>query len=172
MVTGYTRNHWQHTNNGTKRKHSSKLEKSVARIPWCVSRRTAWESSPTRPEAQLHIDTADRPPIRGTTYRMSPKELEVLRDQLRELTEKGMIQPSASPWSSPVLFVRKKDGTLRMCVDYRALNAITKKERIPLISVGWIFRPVKPSKNIFEDRFEVWTLASAGGPKRCSKNGF
>ena len=75
---------------------------------------------PARPEAELHIDTGEHTPIRGTTYRMSPKELETLKNQLQELLDKKMIQPSASPWSSPVLFVRKKDGTLRMCVEYRA----------------------------------------------------
>jgi hypothetical protein len=87
---------------------------------------------PTREQAKLHIDTSDATPIMGPTYRMSPKELDCLKSQLEDLVDKKMIRPSASAWSSPVLFVRKKDGTLRMCVDYRALNAVTKRNSYPL----------------------------------------
>ncbi|GBG74418.1 hypothetical protein CBR_g18830 [Chara braunii] len=63
----------------------------------------------------------------GRIYRMSPVELDELRRQLKELTEKGWIWPSTSPYGAPVLFVPKKGGTLRMCIDYRSLNAITIK---------------------------------------------
>lgn len=68
----------------------------------------------------------------GLMYRMSSLELEELRKQLKELMEKGIIRPSISPWISPVLFVRKKNGELRMCVDYHALNAVTKRNGYPL----------------------------------------
>ncbi|GBG78104.1 hypothetical protein CBR_g26041 [Chara braunii] len=64
--------------------------------------------------------------------RMSPGELDELRRQLKELVEKGWIRPSVSPYESPILFVQKKVGTLRMCIDYRDLNAITVKNREPL----------------------------------------
>lgn len=84
------------------------------------------------PEARLQIDTGDHKPVTGPLYRMSPLELDELRKQLKDLVDKGMIRPSSSPWSSPVLFVRKKDGILRMCVDYRALNALTKQYNYPL----------------------------------------
>jgi len=87
---------------------------------------------PEREQSKLQIDTADAQPIRGPTYRMSPKELDCLKKQLEELVNKKMIRPSTSAWSSPVLFVRKKDGSLRMCVDYRALNAVTKRNSYPL----------------------------------------
>jgi hypothetical protein len=60
------------------------------------------------------------------------EELEELKRQLKELLEKGLIRPSTSPYGAPVLFVRKKDGTLRMCIDYRGLNAITIKNKYPL----------------------------------------
>ena len=63
---------------------------------------------------------------------MSPKELEALREQLDELTASGYIRPSHSPFGAPVLFVKKKDGGLRLCVDYRALNKLTIKNRYPL----------------------------------------
>ena len=66
------------------------------------------------------------------TYRMSFAELDELKKQLTELQEKQFIQPSQSPYGSPILFVRKKDGTMRMCVDYRALNKITVKNSYPL----------------------------------------
>ncbi|GBG70429.1 hypothetical protein CBR_g6557 [Chara braunii] len=69
---------------------------------------------------------------KGRIYRMSPGELDELCCQLKELIEKGWIRPSVSPYGSPVLFVPKKGGTLRMCIDYRGLNAITVKNREPL----------------------------------------
>ncbi|GBG69602.1 hypothetical protein CBR_g4432 [Chara braunii] len=69
---------------------------------------------------------------KGRIYRMSPTELDELRRQLKELIKKGWIRPSVSPYRSPVLFVPKKGGTLRMCIDYRGLNAITVKNREPL----------------------------------------
>ncbi|GBG71225.1 hypothetical protein CBR_g8527 [Chara braunii] len=69
---------------------------------------------------------------KGRIYRMSPGELDELRRQLKELVEKGWIRPSVSPYGSPVLFVPKKGGNLRMCIDYRGLNAISVKNREPL----------------------------------------
>ena len=63
---------------------------------------------------------------------MPSTELVELKKQLDELLQKGYIRPSTSPWGSPVLFVRKKDGTLRMCVDYRSLNDVTIKNKYPL----------------------------------------
>ena len=66
------------------------------------------------------------------TYRMSPLELSEVRKQLDDLLSKGYIQPSVSPYGAPILFVRKKEGSLRMCVDYRALNKMTIKNRYPL----------------------------------------
>ncbi|GBG83905.1 hypothetical protein CBR_g37776 [Chara braunii] len=71
--------------------------------------------------------------LKSRIYRMSPGELDELRRQLKELVERGWIRPSVSPYGSPVLFVpKKKEGTLRMCIDYRGLNAITVKNREPL----------------------------------------
>jgi hypothetical protein len=71
-------------------------------------------------------------PISKRPYRMTPKELAELKNQLQELLDKGYICPSSSPWGSPALFVKKKDGSLRMCVDYRPLNAVTIKNNYPL----------------------------------------
>lgn len=71
-------------------------------------------------------------PQSRSMYRMSPKELAEVRSQITSMIEKGHIQPSRSPWGAPLLFVRKKDGALRMCIDYRALNKLTLKNRYPL----------------------------------------
>lgn len=68
----------------------------------------------------------------SATYKMSPLELDELKKQLDDLIEHGFIQPSKSPYGAPVLFVKKKDGSMRLCIDYRALNKITIKNRYPL----------------------------------------
>nr|KYP41166.1 Transposon Ty3-I Gag-Pol polyprotein [Cajanus cajan] len=65
-------------------------------------------------------------------YRMSPSELAELKKQLEELLEKQFIRPSVSPWGAPVLLVKKKDGSFRLCVDYRQLNKFTIKNKYPL----------------------------------------
>ncbi|GJU39897.1 hypothetical protein Tco_1192854 [Tanacetum coccineum] len=64
----------------------------------------------------------------GTLYRLAPSEMKELSDQLKELSDKGFIRPSSSPWGAPVLFVKKKDGSFRMCIDYRELNKLTNKQ--------------------------------------------
>ncbi|GBG71810.1 hypothetical protein CBR_g9219 [Chara braunii] len=69
---------------------------------------------------------------KGPIYRMSPRELEELRKQLQELTDKGWIRPCSSPYGAPVLFVPKKEGELRICIDYRGLNSVTVKNAEPL----------------------------------------
>jgi hypothetical protein len=79
----------------------------------------------------IEIEDNQKPPF-GPLYNMSEKELKALRDYLKENLSKGFIRASSSPAASPVLFVKKSDGSLRFCVDYRALNAITKKNRYPL----------------------------------------
>jgi hypothetical protein len=72
-------------------------------------------------------------------YRMPPKELAELKTQLRELLDRGYIHSSSSPWGCPALFVKKKDGSLRMCVDYRPLNAVTIKNKYPLPRIDVLF---------------------------------
>jgi hypothetical protein len=68
-------------------------------------------------------------PIHKTPYRMATPELAELKEHVKELLEKGFIRPSSSPWGAPVIFVLKKDGTQRLCVDYRALNEGTIKNK-------------------------------------------
>nr|GEX25598.1 putative reverse transcriptase domain-containing protein [Tanacetum cinerariifolium] len=71
-------------------------------------------------------------PVARMPYCLAPSELKELSDQLKELFEKGFIRPSSSPWGAPVLFVKKKDGSFCMCIDYRELNKLTVKNRYPL----------------------------------------
>nr|GEV43889.1 putative reverse transcriptase domain-containing protein [Tanacetum cinerariifolium] len=71
-------------------------------------------------------------PVARAPYRLAPSEMKELAKQLQELLDKGFIQPSSSPWGAPVLFVKKKDGSFRICIDYRELNKLTIKNRYPL----------------------------------------
>ena len=80
------------------------------------------------------------------TFRLSATELDELKKQLEELTKAGFIQPSKSPFGAPILFVKKKDGTMRMCVDYRALNNVTIKNSYPLPRVDELFDRLQGAK--------------------------
>jgi len=81
-------------------------------------------------------------PISKAPYRMAQAELAELKKQLQELLDKGLIQPSVSPWGAPVLFVRKKDGSLRLCIDYRELNRLIVKNKYPLPRIDNLFDQV------------------------------
>ncbi|GJY42612.1 putative reverse transcriptase domain-containing protein [Tanacetum coccineum] len=71
-------------------------------------------------------------PVARAPYRLAPSEMKELSEQLQELSDKGFIRPSSSLWGAPVLFVKKKDGSFRMCIDYQELNKLTVKNRYPL----------------------------------------
>ncbi|GKB71307.1 putative reverse transcriptase domain-containing protein [Tanacetum coccineum] len=78
-------------------------------------------------------------PVAKSPYRLAPSELEELSGQLKELQDKGFIRPSLLPWGAPILFVKKKDGSFRMCIDYRELNKLTVKNRYPLPRIDDLF---------------------------------
>nr|GEU32856.1 putative ribonuclease H-like domain-containing protein [Tanacetum cinerariifolium] len=78
-------------------------------------------------------------PVVKSPYRLAPSEMQELSNQLKELQEKGFIQPSHSPWGAPMLFVKKKDGALRVCINYRELNKLTIKNRYPLPRIDDLF---------------------------------
>jgi hypothetical protein len=82
-------------------------------------------------------------PIFKRPYRMAANQLAELKEQLQELLDKGYIYPSASPWGAHVIFVPKKDGTQRMCVDYRSLNEVTVKNKYPLPRIDDLFHQLK-----------------------------
>jgi hypothetical protein len=85
-------------------------------------------------------------PISERPYRMPPNELAELKTQLQELLDKGHIHPSSSPYGCPTLFVKKKDGSLRLCVDYRPLNVVTIKNKYPLPHIDVLFDPLAGAK--------------------------
>nr|GEY84721.1 putative reverse transcriptase domain-containing protein [Tanacetum cinerariifolium] len=78
-------------------------------------------------------------PVARAPYRLAPSKMKELAEQLHELTDKGFIRPSSSPWGAPVLFVKKKDGSFQMCIDYRELNKLTVKNRYPLRRIDDLF---------------------------------
>ncbi|GJR84184.1 putative reverse transcriptase domain-containing protein [Tanacetum coccineum] len=78
-------------------------------------------------------------PVARAPYRLAPSEMQELSNQLQELSDRGFIRPSTSPWGAPVLFVKKKDGSFRMCIDYRELNKLTVKNRYPLPRIDDLF---------------------------------
>ncbi|KAI3797484.1 hypothetical protein L1987_32741 [Smallanthus sonchifolius] len=84
-------------------------------------------------------------PVAKAPYRLAPSELQELASQLQELADKGFIRPSHSPWGAPVLFVKKKDGLFRMCIDYRELNKLTIKNRYPLPRIDDLFDQLQGS---------------------------
>ena len=79
-------------------------------------------------------------------YRMAPAELKELKAQLEELLSKGFIRPNTSPWGAPVLFVKKKDGSLRLCIDYRQLNRVTIRNQYPLPRIDELFDQLHGSR--------------------------
>ncbi|GJY31178.1 putative reverse transcriptase domain-containing protein [Tanacetum coccineum] len=85
-------------------------------------------------------------PVAKSPYRLAPFELEELSGQLKELQDKGFIRPSSSPWGEPVLFVKKKDGSFRMCIDYKELNKFTIKNRYPLPRIDDLFDQLQGSQ--------------------------
>ncbi|GJV47321.1 putative reverse transcriptase domain-containing protein [Tanacetum coccineum] len=94
---------------------------------------------PTR-QVEFQIDLVPGvAPVARAPFRLAPSEMKELSEQLKELSDKGFIRPSSSPWGAPVLFIKKKDGSFRMCIDYRELNKLTVKNRYPLLRIDDIF---------------------------------
>jgi hypothetical protein len=104
---------------------------------------------PPKRDIDFSIDLIPRAsPVSKTPYRMSMPELKELQMKLEELLKKGYIRPSVSPWGAPVLFVKKKDGTLRLCIDFRQLNKVTVKNKYPFPRIDDLFDQLK-GENIF-----------------------
>ena len=82
-------------------------------------------------------------PISILPYQMAPTELKELKAQLKDFLDKGFIRPSISPWGATVLFVKKKDGSLRLCIDYRQLNKVMIKNKYPLTRIDDLFYQLK-----------------------------
>ncbi|GKD21226.1 putative reverse transcriptase domain-containing protein [Tanacetum coccineum] len=84
-------------------------------------------------------------PVARAPYRLAPSEMQELSNQLQELSDRGFIRPSTSPWGAPVLFVKKKDGSFRMCIDYWELNKLTVKNHYPLPRIDDLFDQLQGS---------------------------
>nr|GEU66139.1 putative reverse transcriptase domain-containing protein [Tanacetum cinerariifolium] len=99
---------------------------------------------PWQVEFQIDLVPGAAPVVRAP-YRLAPSEMKELAKQLQELSEKGFIHPSSSPWGAPVLFVKKNDGSFRMCIDYQELNKLTVKNRYPLPRIDDLFDQLQGS---------------------------
>lgn len=125
------------------------------------------KSAPTTTRNIDHlIDTGDTPPIAQPVRPLSPLMLDELKSQLEKLLKKGFIQSSTSPWSSPVLFVKKADGSWRFCVDFRAVNEVTKRDRHPLPFIQECFESFGRSHPLYQGRPSIRLSpdADCGGP--------
>ena len=112
------------------RQQQAALDKVLGAFPEVL------KSEPGRTSmAELVINTGDHPPVSSHPYRIAPRYREEVKAQINQLLQLGILQPSASPWSSSIVTVKKKDGGIRICIDYRAVNAITTPDpyQMPLI---------------------------------------
>nr|GEX01014.1 putative reverse transcriptase domain-containing protein [Tanacetum cinerariifolium] len=120
--------------------HGYDVELANGRIIWDLS-----GIPPTR-QVEFQIDLIPgAAPMARAPYRLALSEMKKLSDQLKELADKGFIRPSSSPWGAPVLFVKKKDGSFRMCIDYRELNKLTMKNHYPLPRIDDLFDQLQGS---------------------------
>ena len=102
---------------------------------------------PPEREIDFPIDVVpSTAPISLPPYRMAPAELKELKTQLQELMDRGFIRPSISPWGAPVLFVKKKDDTWRLCIDYKQLNKVTIRNKYPLPRIDDLFDQLQGAK--------------------------
>nr|GFC40334.1 putative reverse transcriptase domain-containing protein [Tanacetum cinerariifolium] len=108
-------------------------------------------ATPTRFALRVDADTQESVVELLAPYRMAPIELKELKDRLQELLERGFIRPSVSPCGAPVLFVKKKDGSMRLCIDYRKLNKITIRNRYPLLRIDDLFDQLQGAMHFFQE---------------------
>nr|GEV86687.1 putative ribonuclease H-like domain-containing protein [Tanacetum cinerariifolium] len=94
-------------------------------------------------------------PVAHAPYRLAPSKLKELSDELKELSEKGFIHSSSSPWGAPVLFMKKKDESFHMCIDYRELNKLTVKNRYPLLRIDDLFDQLQGSSEDHEEHLKT-----------------
>ncbi|GJX74564.1 hypothetical protein Tco_0313159 [Tanacetum coccineum] len=133
---------------------------------------------PARP-VEFQIDLIPgAAPVARAPYRLAPSEMKELSKQLQELSDKGFIRPSSSPWGAPVLFVKNKDGSFRMCIDYRELNKLTVKNRYPLSRIDDLFDQLQGSniyskidlsRGIHVDLAKIESIKDWASPKTPTK---
>ncbi|GJY28464.1 putative reverse transcriptase domain-containing protein [Tanacetum coccineum] len=133
----------------------------IVRIPWGNETLIVYGDGnflglpPTRQvEFQIDLMTGAALVARAP-YRLAPSEMKELSEQLQELSDKSCIRPSSSPWGAPVLFVKKKDESFWMCIDYRELNKLTMKNRYPLLRIDDLFDQLQGC-NVYS-KIELWS---------------
>ncbi|GKC43175.1 putative reverse transcriptase domain-containing protein [Tanacetum coccineum] len=121
---------------------------------------------PTR-QVEFHIELIPRAvPVARAPYRLAPAEMKELAEQLKELSDKGFIRPSSSPWGAPILFVKKKDGSFRMCIDYRVLfEQLYSEKSLPLPRLMTLFDQLH---KWIPHLLEKFTLRTRGTPENYS----
>ncbi|GJZ86575.1 putative reverse transcriptase domain-containing protein, partial [Tanacetum coccineum] len=117
----------------------------VGEIHWEITVKEDKDKSEEKRLEDVPTSRVGVAPVARAPYRLAPSEMEELSTQLQELSDKGFIRPSSSPWGAPVLFVKKKDGSFRMCIDYRELNKLTVKNRYPLPRIDDLFDQLQGS---------------------------
>nr|GEZ93099.1 putative reverse transcriptase domain-containing protein [Tanacetum cinerariifolium] len=119
-------------------------EEKLVRVPF-GNETLVFRLPPARP-VEFQIDLIPgAAPVARAPYHLAPSEMKELSKQLQEISDKGFIRPSSSPWGAPVLFGKKKDGSFRMCIDYRELNKLTVKNRCPLPRIDDLFDQLQGS---------------------------
>ena len=125
-----------------------------------------------------HIDTGNSPPIRQPVCQISPHRREEVRELLSQILERGVVEPSSSPWASPIVLVQKKDGSTRFCIDYRKLNHMTRKETYPLPRIDMTLDtlhglPLTSSAGTGRSKWPkpTRTRQLSAQPKGCSSSG-
>ncbi|GJS79578.1 putative nucleotidyltransferase, ribonuclease H [Tanacetum coccineum] len=126
---------------------------------------------PSIREIEFRIELIPRAtPVVKSPYRLAPSELEEFLGKLKELQDKGFIRPSSSPWGAPVLFVKKKDGSFRMCIYYRELNKLTIKNRYPLPRIDDLFDQLQGSKIDLRSGYHQLRVHEDDIPKTVFRN--
>ena len=127
-------------------------------------------------EIDFQIELAGIEPISQAPYKMAPLELKELKVQMEELVSKGFFRPSTSPWGALVLFVKKKDGILRLCIDYRELNKVTIRNQYPLPRIDDLFDQLQGarvfSKIDLRSGYHQLKIRSEDVPKTAFRTGY
>ena len=115
------------------------------------------------PKGQHFVETGDHPPISQGMRPTAPADRMVVREEVHQMLKTGAVRPSCSPWASPIVLVRKKDGSVRFCVDYRKLNEVTKKDVHPAPANQRYAGIFGRSQNLYDPRRRLWILADPYG---------
>nr|GFA65017.1 putative reverse transcriptase domain-containing protein [Tanacetum cinerariifolium] len=151
----------------------SKIAKSLTKL---TQKKDLSGIPPTR-QVEFQIDLVPGvAPVARAPYRLASSEMKELSDQLQELFDKDFIRPSSSPWGAPVLFVKKKDRSFQICIDYQELNKLTVKNRYPLLRIKDLFGQIQrpPSELVLGELGPdgvalVWVLDMLPLPCSASK---